>query len=123
MPGSEQWKEVRPDAVSWTVPAEAIWEPATASLRPALTLPPDAKGEIELRAEFAGKEAVAAIGVKDQGLDAADPANRLVAVRQPGGQYLPVGGQQRYTIMVEERAAAGSRPATSAGPAISRTST
>ena len=103
LPGSEQWKEVRPDAVSWTVPAEAIWEPATATLRPALTVPPDAKGEFELRAEFAGKEAVATIGVKDQGLDAADPADRLVAVRQPGGQYLPVGSQQRYTIMVEDK--------------------
>ena len=29
VPGSEQWKEVRPDTVSWTVPAEVIWEPAT----------------------------------------------------------------------------------------------
>ena len=101
LPGSEQWKEVRPDAVSWTVPAEAIWEPASPSLRPALTVPPDAKGEIQLRAEFAGKEAVAHIGVKDQGPDAADPATRLVAVREPAGQYLPVGTEQRYTIMVE----------------------
>jgi hypothetical protein len=103
LPGSEQWKEVRPDAVSWTVPAEAVWEPASASLRPALTVPPDAKGEIQLRAELAGKEARATVSVKDHGPETADPAVRLVAVREPGGQYLPVGAQQRYTIMVEDK--------------------
>ena len=102
LPGSEQWKEVRPDTVSWTVPAEVIWEPASESLRPALTVPQDAKGEIQLRAEFAGREAVAALSVKPQGPDAADPAARLFALREPGGQYLPVGSQQRYTIMVEK---------------------
>ena len=102
VPGSEQWKEVRPDTVSWTVPAEVIWEPATESLRPAMTVPQDAKGDIQLRAEFAGREAVAVLSVKPQGLDAADPAARLFALREPGGQYLPVGSQQRYTIMVEK---------------------
>ncbi len=102
LPGSEQWKEVRPDTVNWTVPAEAIWEPGSPSLRPALTVPEDAKGEIALRAEFAGKEAVATITVKDQGPDAADPASHLVVVREPGGQYLAVGRQQRYTVMVEK---------------------
>ena len=35
LPGSEQWKEVRPDAVSWTVPSEAIWSrPASRCGRP-----------------------------------------------------------------------------------------
>jgi hypothetical protein len=101
-PGAEQWTEVRPDLVSWTAPAEVIWEPATESLPPALTVPQDAKGEIQLRAEVAGKEAVATFSVKPQGPDAADAAARLLALRQSGGQYLPVGGQQRYTIMVDK---------------------
>ena len=56
-----------------------------------------------MRAEFAGKEALARVSVKDQGPGAAHPAARLVAVREPGGQYLPVGSQQRYTIVVVDK--------------------
>ena len=65
-------------------------------------MPQDAKGEIQLRAEVGGKEALAVVGVKQQGPDASDPAARLVAVREPAGEYLPVGEQQRYAVMVEK---------------------
>ncbi len=100
--GSDQWKEVRADAVSWTVPLDAVWMPPSESLRPALTIPQDAKGEIRLQADFGGKQAVATISVDGKGPDAADAAARLVATREPHGQYLPVGQQQRYAVMVEK---------------------
>ena len=100
--GSEQWKEVRPSSVAWTVPPGLAWAPASEGLRPAVTVPRDAKGELTLQAGVGGQQATMTITVKESGPDAKDPAAKLVLTREPDGRYLPVGQQQRYAIMVDK---------------------
>lgn len=105
------WKEVRPEAVAWTVPEELIWTPARVGLRPAVTVPQGAEGQFTVQAEFGGQKAVALVTTKQEGPDGTDPAAEVVLRREPPGVYLPVGSQQRYSIMVnkgdDEEPAAG----------------
>ncbi|HYW80484.1 MAG TPA: hypothetical protein VE890_12955, partial [Thermoguttaceae bacterium] len=98
----EIWTEVRPGAVDWTVPPGLIWSPSTDGLRPAVTCPADATGEFDLEANFAGKQALALITTKASGPDVHDPAALVRVVREPAGRFLPVGRQQRYSIVVQK---------------------
>jgi len=108
--GSQQWKEIRADAVAWDVPPGLIWSPATESLRPAAAVPPGVKARFALKAKYRGKEAACEITTTEPALDPSDAAVELVLDREPQGRYLPVGRQQRYSIVLkkggqEERAA------------------
>jgi len=98
LPGdSDQWQEVEPTKVKWTVPPPVVWTPAAADLRPQLTLAKSAEGSLVVGAEYAGKTASLKIDVS---ADAA-VAGPLVVVREPGGEELPVGHSQRYALMVD----------------------
>ena len=105
---SEAWQEVRPDAVDWKVPPQAVWTPATENLRPTVTLLPDLKGEVTLEASGAGGApgtpgpASVVFSLKDAGPDAKDLAARLILNREPGGKLLPVDQSQRYSVLVEK---------------------
>jgi len=101
-PGGQQWREVRPGAVAWEVPPGPVWSPATDSLRPALTLPAEAEGSYHLTARYGGKEAGCEIATVEPTLDPADPDVELVLRREPEGRYLPVGTQQRYSIILKK---------------------
>ena len=101
-PGSQQWREVRPGAVAWEVPPGLVWSPATESLRPALALPAGARGRYHLTAKYGGKEAGCEIATVEPTLDPADPSVELVLEREPEGRYLPVGRQQRYSIILKK---------------------
>ncbi len=99
---SDAWQEVRPDAVQWNPPAQAVWTPATENLQPTLTLLPDLKGEVKLDAKVGDNTASIVFTLKDAGPDAKDPAARLLLVREPKGKFLPVGQSQRYAILVDK---------------------
>jgi hypothetical protein len=99
---SVAWQEVRPDAVSWNVPPQVIWSPATENLRPTVTLLPDQKGEVKLDASVGSSTASVVFTLKDAGPDAKDPAARLVLERERGGKLLPLGKSQRYSVLVEK---------------------
>jgi hypothetical protein len=100
LPGrSGQYREVRPDAVSWTVPSGLAWTPPSPDLHPAAKVPQVAAGEYELQAKYGDQKAIALIKVKDAGPPSDAP---LVLDREPGGEFLPVGHQQRYTILAEK---------------------
>ena len=94
LPGSDQWREVRGDAVSWDVPAGVIWESATESLRPAVTVPHGTGGTLKFTAKYRDQSAVATIQTGKAALDPADASVRLVLECEPEGRYLPVGKQQ-----------------------------
>ncbi len=98
----EIWTEIRPDAVDWTVQPGLIWSPSTGGLRPAVTCPEEATGEFELQVDYAGKRALALITTKTSGPDVNDPAATVRVVREPAGRFLPLGRQQRYSIVVEK---------------------
>jgi len=106
VPGkTDQYKEVRPDAVAWTVPPGLIWAPATKDLRPAATVPAGARDEYPLQASYGGQQATALIKVKTEGPNPNAADARLVLVREPGGEFLPVGHEQRYAIVVRQDSA------------------
>ena len=108
----DKWKEVRPGAVAWIdVPDELIWTPATEALRPTVTVPEGAAEEFELRAQYGGQQAIAVVAVKAQGPDPNEPGVEVRVVREGPGEYLLVGDQQRYTIVVEKNGV--SEPASS----------
>jgi len=103
LPGTaEAWREVSPGSIVWTVPEGLIWTAASSQLRPTVTCPEAIGRDFELKAEYAGKEAVAVISTKKKGLDPRTPGSTLTLVRQPPGRYLPVGRQQRYSILIEK---------------------
>ncbi|MFH1267331.1 MAG: hypothetical protein ABIK89_16530, partial [Planctomycetota bacterium] len=102
LPGSDGWREVRPDAVVWDVPPGLIWSPATESLRPAATVAPGTRGRFQLKAQYRGKEATCEVATAEAGLDASDPAVQLVLEREPEGRYLPVAKEQRYWIVLRK---------------------
>jgi len=103
LPGTpDVWREVSPGAITWTVPPQLIWTSATEGLRPTATVPEGGPAEYELVAQYGGKEALAVIKVVEQGPDPNDPAARVLVIREPGGEYLPVGQKQRFAIVVEK---------------------
>ena len=124
LPGSEQWKEVRPDAVSWTVPAEAIWEPASR----VVAAGPDRSARMPRARSSCGRSSPArrpwrTISVKHAGARRrrpGRPAGRRARTRRPVSARRQPAALHHHG---RERTAARSRPPTSAGPAISRTST
>lgn len=95
----DPWQEVEPSKVTWNVPPAVIWTPATADLRPQLTVPDSAKGPLVVEAEYQGKKATLQIQIGDK-----TPSGPLVVVREPQGEELPAGSQQRYCLMVESGA-------------------
>ncbi len=99
---SDAWQEVRPDAVTWTVPPQVMWTGPTENLRPTVTLLPDLKGEVKLDATVGGNSASVVFTLKPEGPDAKDPAARLILDREPGGKFLPIGQSQRYSVLVEK---------------------
>jgi hypothetical protein len=100
------WQEVRPDAVTWTVPPGLVWTPPTEGLRPTVGVAEGFKGNLSLEAKVGEVTAAAEVTSKESGPDLGDPTARLVLDREPGGTYLAVGRQQRYTILVEKQGAA-----------------
>lgn len=122
-PGDETWSEVRPSAVEWEVPDRVVWSPPTEGLRPTIRLAEDSPNTIELTARYGGQSASYTIGMKSEKLDPSDPSVSLRLVREPPGEYLPVGMQQRYTIMLskgeeEEPAAAAQWPSDFENPYV-----
>ncbi len=101
LPGSDQWKEVRPDVVAWDVPPEVLWTPATEGLRPAVTAVPGAAGRAGLTATYRGRQASCELTIRQPELSPASPNVRLVLEREPPGRYLPVGQEQRCSIWLE----------------------
>lgn len=99
---SDAWQEVRPDAVRWRVPPQAIWTQPRENLRPTVELPRDLQGEVKLEASVGDKTAAAVFTLKAAGPDAKDGAARLILDREPGGKFLPVGQSQRYAVLVEK---------------------
>jgi hypothetical protein len=101
--GDSDWQEVRPDAVTWSVPTDQVaWTPPTETLRPTVTLLPDVKGEVKLAAALGDKAETVAFTLKEAGPDAKDPAARLVLNREPEGKLLPLGQSQRYAVIVDK---------------------
>ena len=98
----DQWREVRPDTASWSVPSSLIWTPAAATLRPAVTVPNGAKGDMTLKVTVDGKDATATISAKDAAPDAKDAAAVLKGDREPGGWYIPVGQSARCIVSLEK---------------------
>jgi hypothetical protein len=99
--GAEQtWHEVAPEAVRWVVPDGLLWTPPGRGLGPSVQVPPAAKGPYRLQAQHGGQEASIEIGV------AAPPAklgqgDRLVLVREPEGDEIPVDRPQRYSVAIK----------------------
>ncbi len=102
LPGSQEWREVRAEAIAWDVPAGLLWSPATDGLRPVVTVPPGTRGRFVLKAKYRGKEATSNITTTEPALDPSDPSVELVLQREPEGHYLPVGKQQRYSIVLRK---------------------
>ena len=100
----DTWKEVAANAVIWRVPSGVVWTPATEDLPPTVALPEGASGQFDLSAEYAGQTAAALITAKTSALDPNDPAAEVVLLRDPPGEYLPAGHQQRYQIAVRQGA-------------------
>lgn len=104
LPGQpDAWREVRPGAVAWEVPSSLVWTAPSAGLSPTVTMPEGAAaGPLEITARYAGAAATATVAPKEAGPDLSDPAARVRVVRDPPGRYLPVGAQQRYSVVVEK---------------------
>lgn len=104
LPGSDQWQEVRADAVQWTVPRDVHWTPPQADLRPLLIVPEGGAGPYELQAAFGGAQATLVVRVAgaDKPLAVADPAVQLEVRREPPGERLPVGRSQRYFVVARQ---------------------
>jgi len=100
LPGDgDQWVEVDPLKVRWTVPDSIHWTPPSADLRPQLTPSESAEGKVELQAEHAGLKATLTIDVTSEPEGPESPEDLWVA-REPEGEHLPVGRQQRYAPMI-----------------------
>lgn len=101
-PGDEAWREVRPDAVAWSVPGEVLWTEAIGGLRPSAGMSPDAPGGYALEANFGGQQSTTRITTGQTSLDPADPSVALQVVREPASRYLPIGQSQRYQIELRQ---------------------
>ncbi|HIQ22245.1 MAG TPA: hypothetical protein EYH34_13555 [Planctomycetes bacterium] len=98
LPGSRAWREVRPEAIRWTVSNRLVWQPPADGLRPVVMVPPGTSGTFRVTASYRGQKAEATIETRQPALDPADTSVQLVVRREPEGRYLPVGRRQRYTV-------------------------
>ncbi len=104
LPGEpNKWREVQPEAVAWTVPDDLVWTPAADGLRPTASVPQDGEGEYELTAGYGGQEAIAVIAAKTQAPDPNAAGVEVQVLRDPPGEYLPVGASQQYTIVINNQ--------------------
>lgn len=100
VPGDgENWVEVEPAAVTWTVPETVYWTPPSSGLPPQLTLRDSAQGSVEIPAEYGGLKAKLTIDVRAPD-PTPPPLGTVRIVRDPPGEQLAVGRQQRYTVVV-----------------------
>ncbi len=95
------WKEIRPDAVTWTVPDTVIWTPPTEGLRPTVTLPPDFQGKASVDAKLG--DATASVALEFHPAIPTPDVAELTVEREADGKYLQVGQSQRYSISVKAR--------------------
>ncbi len=102
LPDSDEWKEVRPGAVAWQVPPELIAVDPAGGLRPTIRVPRGTDGRFDVFADYGGQRAVCLVAMKEKGPDPNDPAARVLVVREPPGEYLPIGMRQRYSVVVEK---------------------
>ena len=98
VPGTDQWQEIDPAKVTWEVPDDVRWTPAQSTLRPRVTPGESAQGSLTLTAKYAGKTAAMELEVAT----AAPPRGELQVVREPDGDELAVGAQQRFAIVVQQ---------------------
>lgn len=96
-PGADVWQEVEPELVVWQVPATVRWTPARGDLRPHLSPADEASGSVELVASYAGERATLTVEIGAS----PPPSGPLVVVREPSGDDLEVGREQRYSIWVD----------------------
>jgi len=102
LPGDgENWGEVQPAAVTWTVPDTVYWTPPSSGLPPQLTLRESAQGSVEIPAEYEELKAKLAINVVAPD-PTPPPLETVRIVRDPPGEQVEVGRRQRYTVMVGE---------------------
>ncbi len=101
-PGSDAWREVRPDVANWSIPEEVLWTDAVGGLRPSAAIRPEAAGSYVVNAAFGGQQASVRLSVALSSLDASDPAVALQLEREPHGRYLPIGQSQRYRIVLRQ---------------------
>ncbi len=105
---ADQWSEVDPALVDWTIPPAVDWTPATAAtgvvLRPRVVLRDELAEPAVLQAEVGGESATFTLSSQsvDDVLDPADPSVSIVIVREPPGEELEEGRQQRYTVVLEK---------------------
>lgn len=97
----QSWREVRPDAVQWSVPENVEWVAPSDAERPIAAPSAKASGALELVAEVGGKKAKLRIDVDASSPppDFADPQLDLAVVRDPPGEQLAVGVSQRYSVV------------------------
>ncbi|QEH32062.1 Bacterial Ig-like domain (group 2) [Aquisphaera giovannonii] len=107
----EQWRDVRPDAVTWKPNPAIVATPGTATAPGQLTIGKAARGDVEAVASYQGREARLPITVDEKANAHASSGARLELVREPAGLSIPVGGSQRYSLMIRE--GGQSRPASS----------
>ena len=96
----DEWFEVQPARVHWTVPAEGtLWTPAQNGLPPRLRVVTGATGSLQAVAAFGGREAALEVTVVP---DPPPPSGELVVVRYPPREAVFVDERQVYSIMSRE---------------------
>ena len=98
VPGTEQWQEIDPSLIEWDIPKTLHWTAASGLFRPKATPVKGATGEVGLVAHFGKKSASMKILVVDD----VPPKGNLDIVREPSGETLGVGMQQRYALVVRQ---------------------
>lgn len=102
---SNDWVEVSPGLVEWSGPVtEVVWTRSVDSLPNSFTLTDSAPPEVALTARYHGGSATLTARRKsvDEVPKPSDPNAKLSVERQPAGETLAVGRQQRYVVMVEQ---------------------
>ncbi len=100
--GTDEFREVAPEAVRWTIPRNVLWTEAENGIRPFATAPDDGTQAFPLTASFGKKTAACQVTVAEPKLDPNDRSVKLVLVRHPAGAFLPVGQSQSYEIWMEK---------------------
>jgi uncharacterized protein YjdB len=97
----DTWNEVRPDLVRWQLPAGVTQTPATRTVRPSFGIAPSASGMKQLSAEYESQKASLSLtpGGGSVTTNLGEPGGRSLIRRQPGGETLFAGEQQRYAVV------------------------